>query len=119
MEGRHHPTAYCLLPTAYCPRRGRGFWRSWIMGAALGFVLAAVQILPLGAYLAKSPVWCARQRERPSWWIVDGPRVLDAVCTAAPYVFGSQPGGSPTWWCGSGACTTSTSPRAASPAWPP
>ena len=32
-------------------------------GACLGLALASVQILPLAAYLAKSPVWSERQRE--------------------------------------------------------
>ena len=75
------------------PRRGRrsaGRWeRAW------AWALAAVQILPLGFYLAKSPVWSDRQRERPAWWVIDRPRLLDVVCTAAPYAYGSQRRGHP------------------------
>jgi Bacterial membrane protein YfhO len=67
----------------------------WALGVGLGMSLAAVQIVPLSVYLTKSPVWATRQRERPIWWALDRPRVLDAVCTAAPYVFGSQRRGHP------------------------
>ena len=51
--------------------------------------------LPLGFYLAKSSVWSERKVERPAWWVIDRPRLLDAVCTAAPYVYGSQRRGHP------------------------
>ena len=57
--------------------------------------LAAVQIVPLAVYLARSPVWGDRQRERPPWWTIVRPRVLDAVCTAVPYAYGSQRRGHP------------------------
>ena len=84
----------------------RGFWErapatpgaslmSWAMGTCLGLGLAAVQIVPLGFYLAKSSVWSDRRSERPAWWLIDRPRLLDAVCTAAPYVYGSQRRGHP------------------------
>ncbi len=67
----------------------------WGFGTALGLSLAAVQILPLGFYLAKSPVWANRRLERSGWWVIVRPRVLDSVCTAAPYVYGSQRRGHP------------------------
>ena len=35
------------------------------------------------------------RRERPPWWVIDRPRLLDAVCTAVPYVYGSQRRGHP------------------------
>jgi hypothetical protein len=73
---------------------GRAF-KSWTLGTSLGLALASVQILPLGFYLAKSPVWGQRQRERPPWWTIAKPRVLDAVCTAVPYAYGSQRRGQP------------------------
>jgi hypothetical protein len=73
---------------------GRGL-ACWILGTCLGSSLAAVQILPLGFYLAKSPVWQNRRLELPSWWEIARPRVLDVVCTAAPYVYGSQRRGQP------------------------
>ena len=68
---------------------------SWAFGTSLGLVLAAVQIVPLGFYLAKSSVWSDRQSERPPWWKVDRPRILDAACTAMPYIYGSQRRGHP------------------------
>jgi hypothetical protein len=61
----------------------------------LGAALAAVQILPLGVYLTKSSVWHDRQREHPAWWAPVRPRLLDAVCTAIPYAYGSQRRGHP------------------------
>jgi hypothetical protein len=75
-------------------RSGRPIWL-WALGAGLGVLLAAVQIVPLGVYLGKSSVWGERQHERPGWWLIDRPRLLDAVCTAAPYAFGSQRRGHP------------------------
>ena len=57
--------------------------------------LAAVQIVPLGYYLARSPVWGDRQRETKAWWTLSRPRLLDAVCTALPYAYGSQRRGHP------------------------
>lgn len=67
----------------------------WSGGIGLGLMLAAVQILPLGFYLSRSPVWGDRQRETRPWWAFDKPRLLDAVCTALPYAFGSQRRGHP------------------------
>ena len=67
----------------------------WGAGIGLGLGLAAVQILPLGFYLAKSSVWADRQKERPAWWAIARPRLLETVCTAAPYVYGSQRRGHP------------------------
>ncbi len=37
---------------------------AWVAGIGLGIAMAAVQILPLAAYLAKSPVWSDREREK-------------------------------------------------------
>ena len=68
---------------------------SWVLGVCLGLSLSAVQILPLGAYLSKSPVWSARSREKTAWWKIARPRLLDLVCTAVPYVYGSQRRGQP------------------------
>ena len=73
-------------------RAGRRPGRS---GSALGLAIAAVEIVPLWVYLGKSPVWADRERERPSPWPLTRPRVLDAVCTAVPYAFGSQRRGQP------------------------
>ena len=68
---------------------------AWAAGTVLGLALAAVQIVPLAVYLSRSPVWGDRWREGPPWWIVVRPRVLDAVCTALPYAYGSQRRGHP------------------------
>jgi hypothetical protein len=67
----------------------------WTLGTSLGLGLASVQILPLWCYLAKSAVWVDRQRDRDPWWTMARPRVLDMVCTAVPYAFGSQSKGHP------------------------
>lgn len=67
----------------------------WTAGIVLGLAVAAVQVVPLGSYLARSPVWGDRQRETGAWWTFAKPRPLDAVCTALPYAFGSQRGGHP------------------------
>ena len=69
---------------------------AWAAGTGLGIGLAAVQILPLAVYLSRSPVWGDRQRETTA--VVDDRRgrdVLDAVCTALPYAYGSQRRGHP------------------------
>ncbi|MGC8641144.1 MAG: hypothetical protein ACP5XB_14860, partial [Isosphaeraceae bacterium] len=74
--------------------RSRGMFL-WSAGIGLGLLLAAVQIVPLGFYLSRSPVWGDRQREAGPFWTFDKPRLLDAVCTALPYAFGSQRRGHP------------------------
>jgi hypothetical protein len=67
----------------------------WAAGIALGLVLGAAQIIPLGYYLAKSPVWGDRRRETKASWELSPPRLPDALCTAFPYVYGSQRRGHP------------------------
>ena len=67
----------------------------WAAGIVLGLVLGAAQIIPLGYYLAKSPVWGDRQRETKAWWALARPRLPDVVCTAFPYMYGSQRRGHP------------------------
>ncbi len=81
---------------------GRASWRDrwrrlgvWAAGIVLGLVLAAVQILPLGFYLAKSRVWGDRRHEMKSWQTLVRPRWLDAVCMVFPYAYGSQRRGHP------------------------
>jgi hypothetical protein len=68
---------------------------TWCAGIGLGLGLAAVQILPLGFYLGRSSVWADRGKERPAWWAIVRPRLLETICTAAPYVYGSQRSGHP------------------------
>ncbi|MEO6809367.1 MAG: hypothetical protein ABI353_09685 [Isosphaeraceae bacterium] len=75
--------------TGQCPLRG------WMLGMSLGLALAAIEIIPLGFYLSRSPVWTDRVAERPSVWAIAPPRLLDAACTALPYLFGSQRRGHP------------------------
>jgi hypothetical protein len=73
---------------------GRGAW-TWLGGIALGVALASVEVVPLAVYLSRSPVWEDRRRDRTSPWELERPRLLDAVCTALPYAFGSQRRGHP------------------------
>lgn len=68
---------------------------AWVIGTGLGIGVAAVQVIPLAAYLSRSPVWGDRHRETPPWWSFARPRLLDAVCTALPYAYGSQRRGHP------------------------
>jgi hypothetical protein len=74
--------------------QARRVW-AWCAGILLGLALAAVQVVPLACYLAKSPVWADRQRETRPWWTLSPPRLLDSICTALPYVYGSQRRGQP------------------------
>ena len=67
-------------------------------GPCWGSALAAVQILPLAAYLSRSPVWGERRREAPAWWTVVRPRVPRcrlhgvALCLREPAPGAPQPG---------------------------
>jgi hypothetical protein len=61
----------------------------------LGIALASVEVIPLAGYLARSPVWVDRARDLRPPWELERPRLLDAVCTALPYAFGSQRRGHP------------------------
>ncbi len=87
------------LAKVWCERKSAARARRaaicWTCGALVGLALSAAQILPLGFYLAKSPVWAQRQRENPPWWKMVRPRVFDVVCTAVPYAYGSQRKGQP------------------------
>lgn len=69
--------------------------RTWCAGIMLGLLIGAVEIVPLGFYLAKSSVWSARSHDRPPFWKLSKPRLLDPLCTALPYAFGSQRRGQP------------------------
>ena len=94
IAGGFYALAHGFWARADAARSRRALY-SWALGTCLGMGLAAVQILPLGFYLAKSSVWTDRQNERPAWWLIDRPRVLDGFCTAAPYIYGSQRRGQP------------------------
>ena len=75
--------------------RPRSALPAWAGGVLLGIALGAVAIVPLGFYLSRSPVWADRVAERPPAWTLARPRLLEAVCTALPYAFGSQRRGHP------------------------
>jgi hypothetical protein len=102
LGGHVQTSAHVLLAVGlYSLWRG---WRSdrmvrglvvWSAGVALGLGIAAVEVVPLGAYLARSPVWGDRERERKSPWELARPRVLDSACIALPYLYGSQRRGQP------------------------
>jgi len=68
---------------------------AWGAGIALGLGLAAAQIVPLGVYLTKSPVWSERHREHPPWWELTRPRLPESACVGLPYLYGSQRRGHP------------------------
>lgn len=68
---------------------------TWIAGVALGVGLAAIQVVPLGFYLSRSPVWGDRLVEKEAFGSLGRPRFLEAVCTALPYAYGSQRRGHP------------------------
>ncbi len=75
-----------------CSRRALARWTA---GVVLGIGLAAVEVVPLGFYLARSPVWTDRQSSGPGVFAVPRPRFLDALCTGLPYAYGSQRRGHP------------------------
>ena len=75
--------------------RSSGAFLCWALGVCLGLAVASVQILPLAAYLARSPVWSDRRLEHQAWWKLERPRLLELACTAVPYVYGSQRRGQP------------------------
>ncbi len=73
----------------------RRSWRAWMAGTALGMVLGAIEIVPLGVYLTKSPVWADRAAEKRPAGAIERPRLWDAARTALPYALGSQRRGQP------------------------
>jgi len=87
--------AWARPETSPLPPLGRLGVSSWAGGVCLGVAVAAIEVVPLGVYLTKSPVWGDRDRERLPVWNCTSPRLLDAGCTALPYAFGSQRRGHP------------------------
>jgi len=67
----------------------------WLAAVGLGVAASAVVIVPLAAYLTRSPVWEDRVRERPTPWELARPRLAEAVNTALPYLYGSERRGHP------------------------
>ena len=68
---------------------------AWCGSVVLGVALAAIAVVPLGAYLARSPVWEDRRDEHAPPWRLERPRLFEAACTALPYLYGSQRRGQP------------------------
>jgi hypothetical protein len=66
-----------------------------LVAIGVGVALAAIEVVPLAFYLARSPVWSDREAAKPSPATLVRPRLLDAVCTALPYAYGSQRRGHP------------------------
>ena len=103
--------AGCTAPgdgwTGRAATQSRGGRRSpGRLGTCLGLAMAAVQILPLAVYLAKSPVWGDRQREGAA--VVDGRPAAIArrgLHGGSLTPTGVSAGASPTWR-GRWACTT-------------
>ena len=67
-----------LRPGAPIPAAS-GPWLAWGVGMALGVALGAIEVVPLGVYLTRSPVWTDRAAEKRSAWAIERPRLLDAA----------------------------------------
>ena len=83
-----------LRPGSPVPAAKRA-WVAWGLGTALGVALGAIEVVPLGVYLTRSPVWEDRAAEKRSAWAIERPRLLDAGRTVLPYALGSQRRGHP------------------------
>ena len=91
--------------SAEMPRRPAADRAAWpgARGSRSGSSLAAVEIVPLGVYLAQEPgLGRSRARAAGRRGRSTRPRLLDAVCTALPYAFGSQRRGHPNLAQGAG-----------------
>jgi hypothetical protein len=102
LGGHVQTSAHVLLAAAaytawraWSGRANRRECTAWGLGIVLGLALASVEVVPLAVYLTRSPVWGDRAGSRKSPWVLERPRMLDAVCTALPYAFGSQRRGHP------------------------
>ena len=101
--GGHVQTAAHVLLAAgayasFLTFRGRYAGRSafvWVAGVTLGIMLAAIEVVPLGAYLTRSPVWGDRNDERVAPWKLVRPRIFEMACVAFPSIYGSQRRGEP------------------------
>ncbi len=76
-------------------KRGLTPLLAWSLGVGLGLAIGAVEVIPLGSYLARSPVWGDRELDRKPPWVLSRPRVLDSACIALPSLYGSQRRGQP------------------------
>ena len=101
--GGHVQTAAHVLLAAgayaiFLTLRDRYLGRSvllWVAGVTLGILIAAIEVVPLGAYLTRSPVWGDRNDERVAPWKLVRPRVFEMACVAFPSIYGSQRRGEP------------------------
>ena len=62
----------------------------WAVAVVFGVGASAVAVIPLGCYLARSPVWEDRVLEHGPPWTLAGPRLAEAATTALPNLLGSQ-----------------------------
>ena len=62
----------------------------WAVAAVIGVGASAVAVIPLGCYLARSPVWEDRALEHGPPWTLARPRIAEATTTALPNLLGSQ-----------------------------
>jgi hypothetical protein len=102
LAGHVQTSAHVLLAIAgyaawkwWVSPRGTVRLGAWAGGVGLGIALAAIEVIPLGFYLGRSPVWTDRYAERPALLSLTRPRLLDVACTALPYLYGSQRRGHP------------------------
>ena len=102
LGGHVQTAAHVLLAagayTTYLTWRGRQVGRRtlfWLIAVTSGIGLAAIEVVPLGAYLTRSPVWGDREVERIPFWQLARPRVAEMACVALPSLYGSQRRGEP------------------------
>ena len=102
LGGHVQTAAHVLLASGayavFLTFRNRQLGRSalvWGLGVTLGVMLAAIEVVPLGAYLTRSPVWGDRNDERVAPWKLVRPRVFEMACVAFPSIYGSQRRGEP------------------------
>ncbi|MBI3465835.1 MAG: YfhO family protein [Planctomycetes bacterium] len=68
----------------------------WFVAAGtLGFLVAAVQLVPLAEYLGRGQSWYQRSRSRPGPLEIARPDILAMPALGAPYVYGSYRRGHP------------------------
>ena len=86
-------------------------WRDREAAALVGRGIASLACpgcrpdLPLGDYLAKSPVWGDRRARPRAWWVLRGPACQMPSARRFPTPTGANAGAIPTWH-GAWACTT-------------
>ncbi len=84
-----------MIRMGECRRRLLAINLGWLGSMGLGIGLAAVAIVPLGSYLASSPVWSDRIVEHSLDSASSDPRLGELLTLFRPYCFGSQQSGHP------------------------